>query len=134
MNFQDFLELNNPEKVNVSEDFAYLRKSYNFIVVDGVYDAVGQFVAILFHDYNNFKFYYVGTVPESDKATKYVETTLEDMVEKIEDVKASRPYKPDVAFAIEDDVFIELARLAHKKDITVNQLVAELVTTYIDDF
>lgn len=37
-----------------------------------------------------------------------------------------------IEIEIEDDLFFELALMAHKRDITVNKLVEIILTDYID--
>lgn len=130
MKFEEYVKLANPTVVGLEENFIYFVSQYDLIYIHGYFDGFGEFVGISFYDYKKNNYYKVG---RQSTFKEFSETTLEDIIEKIEAVKAGKEYSTDVAFEIDEDVFIELARLAHKRNITVNQMAVELITKYIDD-
>lgn len=135
MKFEEYVKLANPIRVGLEDNFIYLVSQYDVIYIHGYFDGFGNFAGIRFYDYNKRNFYKTSekTPAGPPSVEKFSETTLEDMIEKIEAVKAGEDYSTDVAFEVDDDLFIELARLAHKRNITVNQMAVELITQYIDD-
>ena len=130
MNFEEYVKLAKPTLVGLEDPLIYFVSQYDLIYIHGYFNGHGEFVGISFYDYGKDNFYKVGS---HSTFKDFSETTLEDIVEKIEAVKAGKEYSTDVAFEIDEDVFIELARLAHKRNITVNQMAVELITQYIDD-
>ena len=130
MKFEEYVKLAKPTSVGLEDPLIYFVSQYDLIYIHGYFNGHGAFVGISFYDYEKGNFYKVGS---HSTFKDFSETTLEDIIEKIEAVKAGKEYSTDVAFEIDEDLFIELARLAHKRNITVNQMAVELITQYIDD-
>ena len=61
--------------------------------------------------------------------------TVEDFVEKAEAIRDGEDYdnRVDVPLTVPDDVLFELMKRAHEQDITLNQLVEQILWTAIED-
>lgn len=61
---------------------------------------------------------------------------VEDIVDKIECALIGVSYDPRIKVPLDlpDDVFLKLARLAHEKDITLNQLFKQVIQDSIDKY
>lgn len=65
----------------------------------------------------------------------YSQTTLEDLVEKIEAVKNDQPYDPNVVMELEidDDLLAFAEEQARKQNISLNDYLVNTIRNYIDN-
>lgn len=66
----------------------------------------------------------------------YSQTTLEDLVKKIEAVKNNQPYDPNVVmeFEIDDDLLAFAEQQAKEQNISLNDYLVNTLRRYIDSY
>ena len=65
----------------------------------------------------------------------YVDLDTDDFIEKAQAIRDGEDYdtRVDVPLTVPDDVLFELMKRAHEQDITLNQLVEQILWTAIED-
>lgn len=126
LTFKEFNALVQPTEYFINGDNLLLYAHFLRIQVEGVF-CNDELKSITFVDHINGKYYHWGD--GQHKGELYTSTTVSNIVKKIEAVKAGEPYSTDVEVEVdlEDHEWLRLMMEAHKKDITLNQYVQEVI-------
>jgi hypothetical protein len=142
MNLKEFVELINPQYIEPrgeKGDISFFA-SFNHISVEGVFDCECQLVSIMLRDWRQNVFYKVGSVPDRHDeilgpGRTYLDTTIESMALKIGAITQGLSYSTDVDVELDlaDSEWYGLMKTAHQQNITLNQLVIQIIERHIKD-